>query len=173
MGASWSASLSPLRLQSARAWRSIPRHNRWLSHPPRIALRPGVHDPVVLMISRRQVEEADLASVIQGLRPFTATREDAWLYRCQMTLVITGYDDDPREIVDIPEARLFLKNLARDWPYWAPFFDHVDGSLVLLLRSRQTLPRPRRGRDRNRNAEEGAAGRLRRHQRTLRPLRLR
>ena len=102
-------------------------------NPPRIDLRPGVHDPVVLMISRRQVEEADLQSVIRGLRPFTATREDAWLYRCQMTLVITGYDDDPREIVDIPEARLFLKHLARDWPYWAFFFNHVDGSLVLLL----------------------------------------
>ena len=102
-------------------------------NPPRIDLRPGVHDPVVLMISRRQVEEADLQSVIQDLRPFTATREDAWLYRCQMTLVITGYDDDPREIVDIPEARLFLKHLARDWPYWAFFFNHIDGSLVLLL----------------------------------------
>lgn len=102
-------------------------------NPPRIDLRPGVHDPVVLMISRCQVEEAHLESVIQGLRPFTATREDAWLYRCQMTLVITGYDDDPREIIDIPEARLFLKHLARDWPYWAFFFNHVDGSLVLLL----------------------------------------
>lgn len=48
-----------------------------------------------------------------------------------MTLVITGYDD-PREIVDIPEARRFLKYLARDWPYWAFFFNH-DSSLVLLL----------------------------------------
>lgn len=83
---------------------------------PRIDLRPGVHDPVVLMISRRQVEAADLVSVLQGLRRFTATRDDAWLYRCQMSLAVTGYDDDPREIVDIPEARLFLKHLARDWP---------------------------------------------------------
>lgn len=48
---------------------------------PRIDLRPGVHDPVVLMISRRQVEHGDVDSVIKGLRPFTATREDAWLYR--------------------------------------------------------------------------------------------
>jgi hypothetical protein len=42
---------------------------------PRIDLHPGVHDPVVLMISRRQVEDADLQSVIHGLRPFTATRK--------------------------------------------------------------------------------------------------
>lgn len=46
---------------------------------PRIDLHPGVHDPMVLMISRRQVEDADLQSVIHGLRPFTATRKDAWL----------------------------------------------------------------------------------------------
>ena len=100
---------------------------------PRIDLRPGIRDPVVLMISRRQVEEPDLASVLKGLRPFTATREDAWLYRGQMSLVVSGYEDDPREIVDIPQARLFLKNLAREWPYWAFFFNHVDGSLALLL----------------------------------------
>jgi len=81
---------------------------------PRIDLRPGIRDPVVLMISRRQVEEPDLASVLKGLRPFTATREDAWLYRGQMSLVVSGYEDDPREIVDIPQARLFLKNLARE-----------------------------------------------------------
>ena len=31
---------------------------------PRIDLRPGVTDPVVLMISRRQVEAFDIASVM-------------------------------------------------------------------------------------------------------------
>ena len=33
---------------------------------PRIDLRPGVTDPVVLMISRRQVEAFDIASVTLG-----------------------------------------------------------------------------------------------------------
>ena len=69
---------------------------------PRIDLRPGVTEPVVLMISRRQVEAFDIASVMTNLKPFLATREDAWLYRGQMTLVVDGYNDDPRELVDIP-----------------------------------------------------------------------
>jgi hypothetical protein len=44
----------------------------------------------------------DLASVLSRLKVFLATREDAWLFRGQMTLVVGGYNNDPRELVDIP-----------------------------------------------------------------------
>lgn len=46
---------------------------------PRLDRRPGVAEPVVLMISRREVEAADLASVLSRLKVFRASREDAWL----------------------------------------------------------------------------------------------
>ena len=99
---------------------------------PRLDLRPGVTEPVVLMISRRQVRSADIASVLKELKPFLATREDAWLYRGQMSLVVDGYNDDPRELVDIPEVRAFLRLLDAQWPYWAFFFNQVDDSIKLL-----------------------------------------
>jgi len=99
---------------------------------PRIDLRPGISKPVLLMISRRQVEEADIASVLTSLKPFLATREDAWLYRGQMVLSVEGYNDDPRELVDIVEVRAFLRELERQWPYWAFFFNQVDDSVKLL-----------------------------------------
>jgi len=69
------------------------------------------------MISRREVEAADLASVLSRLKVFLATREDAWLYRGQMTLVVDGYNNDPRELVDIPEVRALLRRLEAEWPY--------------------------------------------------------
>jgi hypothetical protein len=83
---------------------------------PRIDLRKGVTDPVVLMISRRQVEEQDLASVLDSLKVFTATREDVWRYRGQMSLVVDGYNQDPRDLVDIPEVRSLIKRLGAEWP---------------------------------------------------------
>ena len=101
--------------------------------PPRLDLRKGVTDPVVLLISRRQVEQQDLASVLDSLKVFTATREDAWLYRGQMSLVVDGYNHDPRELVDIPEVRSLLKRLGAEWPYWGFFFNQVDDSIKLLL----------------------------------------
>jgi len=47
---------------------------------PRLDLRPGITDPVIPMISRHEVEAADIPSVVSRLKPFLATREDAWRY---------------------------------------------------------------------------------------------
>ncbi len=99
---------------------------------PRFDLRPGVTEPVVLLISRRQVEQHDVASVLEELKLLLATREDTWLYRGQMSLVVDGYNDDPRELVDVAEVRAFLRAFARQWPYWAFFFNQVDDSIKIL-----------------------------------------
>ena len=40
---------------------------------PRLDLRPGVSEPVVLLISRREVEASDLESVLSRLKVFLAT----------------------------------------------------------------------------------------------------
>lgn len=99
---------------------------------PHADLRSGLTTPVVLLISRRQVEEGNIKSVLQQLKILTAAREDTWLYRGQMSLVIDGYDADPRELVDIPEVRKFLTEFATAWPYWVFFFNQIDDSLVIL-----------------------------------------
>jgi hypothetical protein len=104
-----------------------------MSGQPRLDLRPGVSEPVVLLISRREVEAADIASVLSRLKPFLASREEAWRYRGQMTLVVDGYNHDPRELVDIPEVRTLLRRLEASWPHWAFFFNQVDDSIKLLL----------------------------------------
>lgn len=103
-----------------------------MTSSPRIDFRPGVSKPVLLMISRRQVEEVDIDSVLFNLKPFLATREDAWLYRGQMVMSVDGYNEDPRELVDIPEVRAFLGELELQWPYWGFFFNQVDDGIKLL-----------------------------------------
>jgi len=87
------------------------RQNRDMPQQPRLDLRPGVSEPVVLLISRREVEAGDIASVLSRLKPFLASREDAWRYRGQMALVVDGYNNDPRELVDIHEVRTILRAL--------------------------------------------------------------
>jgi hypothetical protein len=104
-----------------------------MSTSSRQDLRPGVTEPAVLVISRREVESGDLASILSRLKVFRANREDTWRYRGQMTLVVDGYNDDPRELVDIPEVRQLLKRFEAAWPFWAFFFNQVDDSIKLLL----------------------------------------
>ncbi len=99
---------------------------------PRFDLRPGLTEPVVLLISRRAVESMDVASVLKPLNILLAAREDTWLYRGQLSLVVDGYEDDPRALVDIPEVRAFLRAFSAAWPYWAFFFNQVDDSIIIL-----------------------------------------
>jgi hypothetical protein len=79
------------------------------------------------------VEAANLASVLSRLTDYLATREDAWQYWGKMTLIVDGYDDDPRELVDINQVRALLCRFEAAWPYWAYFLNQVDDSTELLL----------------------------------------
>ena len=49
-----------------------------------------------------------------------------------MSLVVSGYDDDKRELVDVPEVRKFLAEFTVQWPYWAFFLNQVDDSILIL-----------------------------------------
>ena len=100
---------------------------------PRLDMRRGVVEPVVLMISRQDVEAGDVLPAVDRLHALLATPEAIWRYRGQMALAVNGYDDDPRELVDIAEVRTFLRELDRHWPYWTFFFNQLDGSISLLV----------------------------------------
>ena len=99
---------------------------------PRLDLRPGVTEPVVLMLSRREVEAGDPSAAVGRLNFLFNTREAIWRYRGQVALAVDGYNDDPRELVDVPEVRNFLAEFNRQWPYWAFFFNQVDDSIKIL-----------------------------------------
>ncbi len=99
---------------------------------PALDLRTGITDPVMVVISRRQVEEADLDSVMANLRLLSATREDVRRYRGQAVLTVDGYNDDSRELVDIASVRAMLKSIYQSWPYFAFFLNQVDDSIKLL-----------------------------------------
>jgi hypothetical protein len=85
------------------------------------------------MISRRAIDAMDVASVVNTLKPLLASKDEAWRHRGQLVLAIDGYEDDPRELVDVPKVRVFLYMLNEAWPYWAYFFNQVDSTITLFL----------------------------------------
>lgn len=110
-----------------------PSENVQMTRSSRLDLRPGDGEPVVLLISRREVDQADPQSVVSRLKVLLASREDAWRYRGQMTRVVDGYNNAPRELVNISEVRSLLRRLEAEWPHWAFFFNYVDDSIKLML----------------------------------------
>ncbi|WIM05890.1 MAG: hypothetical protein OHM77_00950 [Candidatus Nitricoxidivorans perseverans] len=101
---------------------------------PIFDLRPGLSDPVFFVISRQQVEALDLDESLDFLHSLvpTAHPDHAWVYKGRLSLVISGYDTDPRELFEIPEVCRFLRALDEQWPFWLFFFNQVDDSIKLI-----------------------------------------
>jgi len=95
-------------------------------------LRPAVSEPVILMFSRNQVETGDIDDPLDLLRALTADRRTALDFCGRVSLVVDGYNDDPRELFEVPEVRAYVKCLDQAWPNWFFFLSQADESIKLL-----------------------------------------
>ena len=61
------------------------------------------------------------------------TRESTLRYRESLLLMITGYDNDRRELPEIPQVRRFMSRLTDEWPHWLWFLSREQGAISLLM----------------------------------------
>lgn len=97
-------------------------------------LRPGITDPVIFVITRQQIEAEDLEGSLEFLRSLvpTDTPQRIWSHKGRLSLVISGYDADPRELFEIPEVRRYLRSIDEHWPFWLFFLNQVDESIKVV-----------------------------------------
>lgn len=97
-------------------------------------LRPGLTDPVIFVISRQQIEASDVESSLEVLRSLVPTKnpEHAWACKGRLSLAISGYDTDPRELFEIPEVCRYIRSVDEHWPFWLFFLNQVDDSIKLV-----------------------------------------
>lgn len=60
-------------------------------------------------------------------------RETARRWRDRIEIRISGYENDPRELFEIPEARAFMTYLAERWPYAFYFLNKEHGTFLRAL----------------------------------------
>ena len=75
---------------------------------------------VALGIHREQIQAYDLESSLSFLRTLVPLRDPqyVWSWKCNLSVSVNGYDDDPRELYEIPEVRRYLQGLDQEWPFW-------------------------------------------------------
>ncbi len=88
---------------------------------------------LVLLVTRQQIESGRYASVLEQLYVMCDKRESVLRYRESMVLQVSGYDEDPRELPEIPEVRQFFARLNQEWPHWQWFIARGMGSIALLF----------------------------------------
>lgn len=87
---------------------------------------------VVLMISRREIETGNIASAIERLHVLTDSRENVMRYRGSLAFMVDGYNEDPRELAQIPEVCAYFRALNQAWPHWLWFLMRA-GSMFSIL----------------------------------------
>lgn len=88
---------------------------------------------LVLEISRREIESCNVPSSLERLLVMSDSRETTLRYRESLVFQVTGYDNDRRELPEIPEVRTFFAKLTVEWPHWFWFLHRDVGAIPLLL----------------------------------------
>ena len=73
-------------------------------------------DALFLVVSRRDVESGDLSEILGSLQHLVGSTEIATTYRERVDLTFEGYDNDTRELWEIPEFREFVSRLDEQFP---------------------------------------------------------
>ena len=54
-------------------------------------------------------------------------------FRDQVVFGVDGYNDDPRELFEIPEVRTFIRDLDSKWPFWFFFLSKATNALKMIM----------------------------------------
>jgi hypothetical protein len=90
---------------------------------------------VVLVVSRDEVEKLDHSGCLGVLDSLIESREKALRFRDQVVFGVDGYNDDPRELFEIPKVRTFVRELDAKWPYWFFFLSKATDALSMIMLS--------------------------------------
>ena len=78
-------------------------------------------EPVVVVVSRKEVEARDVSSVLGALKSCISSIERARSFFQKVDVAFHGYDHDTRELFEIPEVRECVALLDSEFPYWLFF----------------------------------------------------
>ena len=89
-------------------------------------------NPIFFGIPYADVLSSETITVLTALNSFLETRERVVWGRGRITLIFEGFDDDPRDVWNIPEIRRYIKKLDEQFPYWFYFADLEANTLKVL-----------------------------------------
>lgn len=99
-----------------------PHHFRHLSGADHDGILDS-SDIVVMSFSRREVENGLTGSAVDRLLTLADTAARVRRFAGAVVIQFKGYDDDPREIAQIPDARAFFQAVSEQFCWWMHFLN--------------------------------------------------
>jgi hypothetical protein len=83
-------------------------------------------------VSYEDIINCDIRTVSEALNWLLESRQSVLAGRGKIALSFSGYDDDARDVWDIPEIRRYVAALDATFPYWFYFLDLRMSTLGVL-----------------------------------------
>ena len=83
-------------------------------------------DHIILQVSQRHLQEDNTSDYVDLLHGITGSLQSFEAAFQRYVFLISGYDDDPRELYQIPEVVSFIKDLNCKLPFWLYFVNTSD-----------------------------------------------
>jgi hypothetical protein len=91
-------------------------------------------EPLAIVISKEEIETQNITSALSLLNTLVASPEKAKSFQEKVDIAFHAYDNDQRELFEIPEVRHFVYKLDEAFPFWLFFLSkHFLGLQCLLL----------------------------------------
>ncbi len=100
---------------------------------PTSRFSPVKDQQVIVVCDSAAITAGDISGVLTALKSLSSDRSSAMSAEGAVTLVLHGYDDDPRELESIPEVRAWFARLFEAWPYWSFFASRIDQTVPFVL----------------------------------------
>ena len=89
-------------------------------------------DFIPIVINRDDIESCNITPTLAILHRLLIDKTTILYFFERVDLGVNGYDDDRRELWDIPEVKIFIQKLDQRFPYWFYFLTKLGSGLKMV-----------------------------------------
>jgi len=105
-----------------------------MNHSDNSSLSARQPDQLILLaIERDSVERGEIAYAMTHMWQMVSTAAALREHAHCLSIAFLGYDDDPRELYEVPQVRAYVRKLMTHCPWFALLLNKWDGAIFQLL----------------------------------------
>lgn len=91
------------------------------------------HDVLVIVFSREEVESGLTGKAVGRLMLLSDNIQWVNKFNGKVLFTFSGYENDPRELHQIPQVVSFFREVNKAWSFWFHFIDRRSELVAILL----------------------------------------